>query len=70
MGDEAYLTQLKAERDGMDATFPHALRLLNDGESVLLDLNVGVTCSEHCRSWSLCDCQAHKEILLSAHKFK
>ena len=32
MGDETYISQLKAERDNIDQSFTHAIRLLGEGK--------------------------------------
>ena len=32
MGDETYISQLKAERDNIDQSFTHVIRLLGEGK--------------------------------------
>ena len=42
MGDETYMSQLKAERDNIDQSFTHAIRLLGEGKlamTVFLEQN-------------------------------
>ena len=42
MGDETYISQLKAERDNIDQSFTHAIRLLGEGKlamTVFLEQN-------------------------------